>query len=828
MAQAERKLTAGELAVLHNATGADFGFGPGPQEEFDEASADFTANFDTIYMFPNGQGYRVEADLGEAQAAQRDTSGAFDADFDVVGGGGGNTANPAGSSDTNINPETDPLVEYVKLVKQWESGVEFVNDGDKVESVRNRRLALADTIATKFPERIVDPRLKGFEAYLNADLLYLDRPDPSSTDYVSFARERDALRRELFKGKPVLTAQDYETIAGRTQTMIADKSFIKDQYDMLDLRREAALEHFDDHRFIIGVYRSPRGLMDELLVDFDRRDLLATRMSDVDATRSKAQADVFVAHLEKCLDRGQNPAEMVQNFQMLREVGLQVRHNQRAVTAFADRFPEDGVGMEIGLAALDNVRWGEGLFQEWQKGLTKEQKAFIVKHEGPAAAFVVARERFEAQVLRGDAGAADSFAVMERAASVIGKRRDQIRKLEEISGKNSVDNIAAFHILAERHRDEALTNVAAVVDQEVMDKMGDKLITAGVRAGSAEVVGKAGDVYELTMGPDTALEVVDGSHVRLATNAADLEAGKGLVVRIDGILTPPEGVSTKSGKIDAGLAAKKHLEGVITRHGVAGSGMILNKLETGEQVLSVKMPTGEDLGLRMIRDGYALPSMEAKNATRREYMAKQSEGNARGLWAEGFPPMDHSWRHEKKNPELTWKDRRVHLVRNVTQSLCTSHQQVYQKLSRSETRLFALPLEKWSASGKIDDEIMKILRRNPSRLLDVYGNNMEILEDLRKRKDSLTQEEKYAHDQLAMGRRAVGQALVDANLLDERKFRKDTHPFMSRSGLEMSMKGVRAVADAALTATDATVQSTKKAAKRGSSGLLYMLNEAMS
>ena len=749
--------------------------------------------------------------------------------------------------------KTNPLVKaYLDAVETWETGdpdrevtavsdeaEEFRNDGERVAAVRKARLDWAARMRED-PATLADPALAGKMEYLKADLAYLDRPDPATTDYADFVRQRAVLRDKVFKGKSVLSADDYAMVAGRTQNAMRTQQAIQHQYDLMDLRQEAALEHFDDPRFVVGIYRHKDGLMDELLVDLDRRDLLAGKTEKVNFQRSDAQAAVFDGYVQAVTDPEATSAERVQNFALMREAGLQVRGNQRAVARFADKYPpendQESHRFEIGMAGLDNTRWGEGMFKDWVQTIPKSEVAFLKKHsnekDATVAAFMVSRKLFDAQVQAGDPAAAESFAVMERSAGSIAKNSVFKDKLVELGG---ADDVAALHAFGKDFRAKKLDRVEGMFDEATIQYMQASdgsgrtrgHIAEGKRMGMIRSESEDGGVERVRLGKDTAIEVVDGAHIRVAQSAADLEAGKGVVMRLDGIVAPPEGVSTRGGRFDAGLESKAHLQEVITRHGVASLGMDVVNLDSGESTLKVTLSDGDNLSQRMLHDGYAQPTKDSENGLRRESMAKQAESNNKGLWKDGFPEMDQSWRREKGLPELTWKDKRHRLQTNVNAALCATDSQVYRNLTRSETKLFALPLKKWSASNKIDREILKAIDRNPSRALDIYNSNMEVMGDLRKREDTLTQGEKYAHDQLAMGRRALGEALVTRNLLDEKKFKKDTKPFMSRSGIELSKNGIRAVTEATVKTAEAVGKGARSGVQKGGRGLLSMIDMAM-
>lgn len=1031
----DEELRRAALAAAH-VDRADAGFEEG--DSFEEASEKFVSDMEDIHKDAEGREHRQEYDFSGTPrpgGAGR-FGGAEDADFeDMLPGGGLEEGLGAWQPDSEHAPDDVDL--YLEQIKKWESGPDFVNDADRVDRVKKERLRLASRIAEE-PHLIADRRLSGKSDYLDADLRYNDNLDPASVEYGRFVRERAALRDELFEGKSFVSAKDYTDFALRKQESILAKENIHLQYELIDLRREAALEHFDDPRFVAEVSRHPAGLFDELLVDFDRRDLLLGKMDPATEARSAAMSDLFSESVQKSIKLGQTKAENVMNFQNMREVGRNIRHNQRAISNFAAAFDKGTPQYEIGMSALDDDAFSDGLYNSWIKGLSRADKNLINEKKSAAAAFVVAHRRFQKELDAGDPSAGKSFAVLEHAAEKILNQNGLQRKLAEIGDKDDVAaNLAALHVFGERYKQRHLDKLGENLEEQVIARMGDAVHSEGQHQGRSEGPSAEGETYALNLDPDRpalkgrisaeivdlvsatrdalgepsvrsaaviglarmeaaaagneglssilarasqavaskdrdeaigfaesvlkalpesdlagkgvsdgrgfskhisafkdgkissdqlvvsaaglaahagmssdqgiaklltadiaamsqgsfndlvagsvdraarhagsrdlgrlarnlrergasdadgmkrefdvalsphepSFEVVDGAHLRVANCREDLENGKGIILRLSGIVTPPEGVETRLGNLDAGMESRSHLEEVIQRHGIKSLGLEIHRLDTGEDVIKAKLSSGEDLSQRMLRDGYAIPTKEGPENIRREYLTKQAEAGRRGLWRDGFPEMDQSWRREKGAPEMTWRDKRLRLTETVASAMAGSENGVrrmfsssvtsddtYRRLSRSETKLFALPINAWSNSSRIDEEIKKIARRNPSRIIDIYSNNMEILKDLRKRKDKLTQAEKVAHDRLTLGTRAIGSALVSTKNLDPRQLRKDDAELISRSGIELSARGVRAVADVTVHMAEGAAHVVKETAKRGARGARWMLNEAM-
>ena len=114
----------------------------------------------------------------------------------------------------------------------------------------------------------------------------------------------------------------------------------------------------------------------------------------------------------------------------------------------------------------------------------------------------------------------------------------------------------------------------------------------------------------------------------------------------------------------------------------------------------------------------------------------------------------------------------------------------------------------------MDKAISKVARTNPGRLMDIYDNNLEILKDLRKRKDKLTPAEKIAHDRLDMGRRAIGGSLMEYGHMSAEQLKKDGHPMMSRKGINANLDSLRPITNAAGAAANVASKYAKEGVKR--------------
>ena len=930
MSDLPENISSDTRRLIETMDAADAGFDPGDDAAFARSSQAYADEYSTVYVDASGQArFQGYSGRGTRNARAGGSSVAEDAEMADPGDAGESIADTASSAGQGREPEDpdlgmkndleaergagsthtardDVVAQYLDTLHRWEgrnpkdvaegrvndtSAIDIVTDGEKVDELREYRLDLARQISA-------DPRLASHRAfferadeftndprrYFEIDNTLLRQGDKSKVEYSDFARRREELRDQVFGKQRMVDADSYVRYTKSVQGMLRDRKDVDYQYEFLDIRREAAREHYNNPRFVAEValrahvekgdapqkwdldIDDPRaarnGFMDELLVDFDREDLLNDKKAQ---QRSDALTGAFTERLreigtEDSADgsfQGETritAAEKVRRFQDLREAGMTLRTDHRAVGLFAQIFnervedPERKVGVnlddvsssqrsrcyEIGLAALEDRRFSKGLFNRWVAGLDDEERSRFHKElkGSPTGTFRLARERFERQYAMGDKAMADSFAVMETAASKVMADPKLVAKLRKTG---EPDDLVALQMFSEESRDKRMRDVSRGVQDDIVDRMGQRghLTEKGARLGDAAGKTSGGEDYKLDLsaaGENAHCTVVDGSHLMLSNSAEDAQQGKGLVLRLQGMTTPPvePATMTKSGVLDAGVESKNFLEEVIGRHGLKRSvGLVIDKTDTGEKVVKATLNSGEDVSERMIKEGYALPTKDGRHGERREDQARQAQANKRGLWKEGFPEMDDSWRREKNAPQLTWRDKKHRLVRNVNDALAQTPNQVYRKLSRPEARLFALPVKEWAGDGRIDEEVESLVARNPARAMDVYGNNMDILKDLRKRKDSLSQEERVAHDRLSLGRRALASSLVSAGHLDPRQAEKDSHPLVSRPGFQLNAKKIRPIAEGAVSLAGGAAEATRQVAGHAKNWGARAFNEAM-
>lgn len=299
---------------------------------------------------------------------------------------------------------------------------------------------------------------------------------------------------------------------------------------------------------------------------------------------------------------------------------------------------------------------------------------------------------------------------------------------------------------------------------------------------SGEPVGKVLDAVHRD-GPY--LKVLEGGRVAVAATKADMEAGRGVEMNLYGINVPPpgKGQSTKDDMYDAGNIARDHLQEILERHGTRGMEMKTVEGRDGQKELQIRLNTQEDLSMRMIRDGYALPSECDLTRTKREHLASDAERNGRGIWKHGFPEDNGQWRSASLMPHLSRRDRNARLTANVNMAYAGNASHAARIFSDKAARLFAMPIgERWDNPAYMR-EALEAVHMNPQRMKKLYEENLKVMEDLRKRHDDkdstkkLTNSEKVAHDKLCVGAHLVGMALVRAGERYDPKTKKVTYAY---------------------------------------------------
>jgi len=999
-----------DLVASHADAGSS-GFEQDEDDEFGRADSDAWRGEPFIYVDRDGRAERIEIETPEHAEPDRDP-GSFEDVRDL------NDIRPAYDLGGVTESGEDVVGQYLSVVEEWHRGdpeedasTWTADRAVAVDDLRNLRLRLADEISRRGllgDSRLMDPSTPEVKEHLKADLVYLRRPGEASETYDDFIAKRRELRHMLFGDAEFQVGTRIYTEGTATlQHAIASKANINLQYDLMDVRREAALEHFDDPRFIAEVGTHEGNFLDEMLIDFDRRDLLLER----DAGRAAAMAEILDEKIST-RPRGEAVGDKALAFQEWRELGRNMRHNQRAIVEFAnlqmDSTAEgpNGVAFELGMAAFDNKRYHSGLWREWGKRFSDRDAAIVGGNT--VNTFLAAMKAFDREFDRGEDGVADSFAMMERSAEVILRSDTLLRKFSEVASPDEHQALFAFHPDRVRERMDAIPER---FEQAVLDRLGarpeDGLLgerrgiavaldgkavseysldldderrpfhavrqeDGTLRVSATEEDAKNGRYMELRIGdrqfgregesynlmPDgdegtillsrgrggqvaawstrepvrdytvveegmatpfyalphfeknarmfavlqedgsyhvslrpedaekgkfveirpvdsvdappllkpgqaagfiylsetdtgeirasrkplqarehvalikgegtkeaykldlaqagekAAYEVADGGFLRIANSETDLKEGRFVELRVAGISVPPIGTTVGKDGMDAGEAAREHMISVLDRHGWKSLSLAVETTKTGEQVIRAKLPFSEDLGERMIRDGYALPTRDEEGAIRRERLTKQASAHRRGLWADEFPMEDDSWRTDSRVPGLTREHKRERLAALVQENTAGSPAAVRRHVMDRASRIFALPLQEWVEDGRIDRELMRVAQTDPRRLKQMYDGNMELLQHMRARKDDLTHAEKVLHDKLSIGRRALAGALVETGHLTPEQSRKDGHPLLSRNSARLNLEKLRPVMEKA----EEFAQGTKQAVVTGGRG----------
>lgn len=731
-------------------------------------------------MFDAVTGERVEVDEDPSITIEGRASG-FWKRLAGRGSSGQAQAMPGSASDPAVASRID---DYLDMIRKWTSGAEFAANAEQVEQLKQERIAAAAELAQL--GLIAHPALRHVAPYLAADVAYNSRPRPEEESYAQFVEHR-AKMRDMISKDNLIGAEAYVRSARVTQRMMVAGTHIDDQYDLIELRRESALESFNDPRFVVDVGEVAGGAYrDELLVDFDRSDL----MGRAARTRSKAMSDVFLDTIATRKQAGDGHA-MAASFMAMREAGAAIRDDHQALFNFGDATGGDAAARALGLVALEAPVYSTEMVKDFCSelpGSYSERRQAWGRIRTLPGIFHEARLDFERRFAAGDPKCARAFAVMEKAAGDIFKSQHEISVLT----RDSLDDAAVLFMFSPEGKARYRDPVAASVEERTIATMKQKgaYATLGERGISARGVDKKGEHFTLEMtepGQGVHIETVDGGRIRISRSAEDAAAGRFIEGRLADLAVPKRGVMSKDGSLDAGEAAKAHLDHLIERHGVRGLGITMSDDKDGHRTIRLTLPTGEDVSQKMIRDGYGVPLED--HALRHEMLAKSAEAGRRGLWKNGFVDQKSDWRAEAHRPGLSNRDKQSGLAHRrsgtVAKAMAGNANDVARRLTSVETKIFALPLERWSGLGAVDREVMKVAATSPGRLMDIYASNIEILEGLRERKQKLTDHEKLAHDRLTIGANSLAKALVRTGHLDEAVAAGNHHGLMSQKSLTL-------------------------------------------
>lgn len=783
---------------------------------------------------------RLESEEAIARAAgpspaqaEPQTEASDDDDF------GGITAGRASGGDQDPQ-STDYVQSYLAAVKEWRFDTKGGTDAEKIEEIQARRLEISRNLVAQ--NKTMDPALSGEMEYLKADLVQMNRPGPKSAEYGEYIREKMRLRDIVFGDAYMVGADSYINAAQRMAKAVYEGDHVKDQYDLLAVRREAALEHFGDPEFIVAVAKHKSDLNDELLVDFDRGDLRDTAAGQ----RSDALAKVFQEAVASRSKPNASHADNVASFQTMREYGREIMTDQKALMDWAESTAGSPSDERVGLAALRDVSFSSPLLSKWTESLSAEEKRNLTN--SPISYFKLANEKFQRELKAGAPEAAETFAMLEASAEQVLKKP---RIYNDFAKTATSEQQAVLNRFKPEERAKEFGNIGHRVDQDVLQKMGSSIRDQTARGEIEAKPGENGEPIEaLNLEKTTPfMEVVDGSHVRIAKSAEELASGKGVVMQLAGVAVPKLGTPTRSGDFDAGRDAKEHLEVLIAANKASAQtygkdkplGFEVMQNEKGEQVLKLTLLSGEDVSQRMIRDGYGIPTKDVPGAIRMEHLAKQAQGGRRGLWKEGFAEVDATWRADKMMPGLSEHEKKDKVVEMVGLAMVGSSSDVNRRLNdqdaheaslrlrQNDTKLFALPISNWSANSKVELEVLKATRADPFRIRDIYKNNMELLDDLRDRNKSgkLSQDEKIAHDRLSLGRRVMATALVETGHMTAEQARKDGHPLISSKAKKTDLERLLPTKDEVFKSFEMASDLAGRASKRAGNALRTIIDTAV-
>jgi endonuclease YncB( thermonuclease family) len=849
------------------------GYGIGPVPEWFERDEDEKTTEEYAEGFSSRMGWSYERDDGSSGQAEVDPGPETERNYesegieDAVMEDSPDRAEPEGAAGVTHPDLTDKdaksIASYIAEVKRWKKGRETSDNAFDVEGMQAKRILYIEELSRG---SLLDrPELIGLEEYISADIAALRSPDPADGEYAIFQSKRMDFREKIFGQSVDISAEDYQKATSGIKDMMEEGEGIDIQYALLDVRRDAVLEHWDDPRFIAQIALHEGGhLKDELLSDFDRGDL----QYSVQSVRSGVVSDVFLNRIKESQEKSKTSSGMIRDFMEIREMGRDLRGDQLAVMGFAEKTvghkksgQADSTSFEIGMAAIEGRTFSVSVLQEfWDSYPKGERKGVTLKTKDDLAAlFRHARVRFEKDYKSGNPDAALSFAIMERAAPSLSKMNTegfspadiQAMELFGTDGRAISKNLAKSRlgqvdkILSESGEMKTTRDAVDQSDKLIIDGEGDAsqeffidvndkpeirvldgsnveisklkdefnsgsaLAYAGVSErgfidlASGKITGKkfyenaalAGYDVDKLKSHGVTRELIDrvvssGDRQKAIREFKDVSE-EGYQFRLKNIVAPPVGAQTKVGLKDAGESSKAKLQGMLSQYGHAGLSFKFEHDKNGEKVASISLANGLDVSDQMLRDGYAIP-LQQEAGIRQEKFAQLAEASGKGLWKDGFPEDDITWRRDFRSPKLGARDKSDLLANTVASTMAASPGHAGRLLSQKETQLFALQLEEWAGKPNVDREISKVVRRDPARVKRIYDNNMEILTDLRERnkKGKLTDDEKLSHDRLSVGRRALAESLVKHGSMTPEEAKRDSHAFLSQKSKGLS-KGFR-------------------------------------
>lgn len=269
-------------------------------------------------------------------------------------------------SDDHLTPKR-AAQKYKSAIHGWRSAVDGDSfekgelDADALEQHRTARLeAMQDILELGCSGR---SDLKDVRSYMAADLAALERPKAHEEAFDQFLMRRAQTRQRLLETDRVEAggvdgAEAYVESCRKVAMAIRNERAIGAQYDILAVRREAALENFDDPRFIAQIATKHSEYLDEMFVDFGVRT--SDQLKSPDDGRGKegagqtadallSQAEAASRHRAKALSDStifvkRDGRSRVAHFAEISATAEEVRHDPHAIAEFARKAnPEPGV-----------------------------------------------------------------------------------------------------------------------------------------------------------------------------------------------------------------------------------------------------------------------------------------------------------------------------------------------------------------------------------------------------------------------------------------------------------------------------------------------------
>ena len=762
-------------------------------------------------------------------------------------------AAPAGAPTGVVRRNVDLVGEYLSTIGLWTDPAN-VGDAEKMRALKQRRQDIVVEMAGDLAAQN-DPRMVGATRYYAADTAVTASPAPSSRQYLSYVAQRDSMRKELYSGFPEGSAAGYARAGQYIAGMIAAGSAPHSEYAMLDVRRDTVRRNFNNPKFFLNIAQHYGSMRDEVLVDFDRGDLV----NKMGRRRTDAYVYGFAKTFDDLRTKTANPEApgtgTLEAFLRLRAAGTQIRQNPAAIFRIVDakgssnpdvkpKFDPAALNskenprsltfsdkeMVIVGAALEQRPYSTGELSDFYDSLPANRRRDVMsKSKNKAFLFEAAYHQFLRQYADGDPKIGVTFAVLQKTASAVMSNDVMRNKM----AARSPEVFVALSLFSPKAREATSKSALADFYENVESTTHYKHNAAAVaQERSGEIVGKvksekgkeqkdAPTLSAKNIDDNSIIEVVDGQTLRIAQSKEASERGESFTVRIGGVSAPKLGQKSLDGADNAGESAKANLENLLSRYKKSSLGIsIEDNLGKGGATVDIRLPDGEQLAQRLVRDGFAAPDHTLSGSARFNDLARQAEASNTGLWKNGFFKPASGWGAGQEGPDIS-DEEKSRIANLVGLSMVGSVDMISNVLNHDETRIFTLPVHKWTTRGLARGAASLAVKDNPSRAKAILARNQELLKDLRARHAGLTEKEaakldalrknaanlsgddkaafadlinrssglskadKLAHDRLTMGSRLLSNSLVDIGALTKQERDAMDHPLVSRFGLPM-------------------------------------------